>query len=183
MRGPLGVDGVAPFNGGRGTSTEKELELTAPGALLKKPKGMSSVQIDGGKAPALRLAMETHAADGQAYLYFDLSSFSLADLQKQKKDLEDIVKDRETQWKTGAGETPVTVTKGKDPWFDASMGAAKGIGYRFTGVFGGHPFVEQGWVVRQKSSVLWFRAQFGGTDAEKTMDAQWKAVKKSIKFP
>ena len=144
---------------------------------------MLSLKFEGANSPALRVAMESRAADGQTYLYFDVSSYSLAALQKDKKEIEDFVKERETQWKTGAGDTPVTITKGKDPWYETSLGAAKGVGYRFTGALGGHLFVEQGWVVKQKGNVLIFRAQFGGTDAEKTMDPLFKSVKKSIKFP
>jgi hypothetical protein len=75
------------------------------------------------------------------------------------------------------------VTKGKEAWFDGSWGAAKGVAYRFTGSgAGGHPFVEQGWVVKTKGSVMFLRAQFGGENAEKLMDAAWKAIKKGVKL-
>ena len=183
VSGPLGIEAVPPSNAARGTSADKELDLSAPGVQAKKPKGMVSVSFQGSQAPALRFAMETRAADGQTYFYFDTSTYSLAEMQKDKKDIEDFVKERETQWKTGAGDSAVTVSKGKDPWFEASMSGAKGVGYRFTGAQKAHPFVELGWVVRQKATVVWFRAQFGGEGAEKTMDAFFKAVRKSIKFP
>ena len=85
--------------------------------------------------------------------------------------------EREGQWRTAAGGDAVTVTKGKEAWFDGSWGAAKGLAYRFTGSgAGSHPFVEQGWVVKTKGSVMFLRAQFGGVDAEKLMDGTWKAI-------
>jgi hypothetical protein len=129
----------------------------------------------------MRLTWEGRSADGQAYLWFDVRSWSLSDTAVQRRKLEDWTTDRESQWKAGAG-SDAFVGKGKQSWSDGSFGTAKGLTYRYTGSLRDVPFVEQGWVVKAKGSVLFLRAQFGGPNAEKAMEPLMKAIKKGIKF-
>lgn len=180
VAGPLAVDGVGPFGGARGHSLEKEIDRPLPGASAKKPKGVAEIPLEGGD-PATRLTWEARSADGKAYLWFDVRGWSMTEQAVARRKLEDWVSDREGQWKAGAGSDALT-GKGKQAWSDGSFGTAKGLTYRFTGSLREHPFVEQGWVVKAKGSVLFFRVQFGGANAEKTMDSLFKAMKKGVKF-
>jgi hypothetical protein len=182
VSGPLGAEGIGAMPSERGHSADKEVEVVIPGGSAKKPKGVASVPWEGGDG-SQRLAWEARAADGMAYLFFDVRGWSLSDQAVSRRKLEEWVTEREGQWRTVAGSDAVTVTKGKEPWFEGSWGAAKGLAYRFTGTgAGGHAFVEQGWVVKAKGNVMFVRAQFGGADAEKVMDATWKAIKKGVKL-
>ncbi len=182
VSGPLQVPGIGALPSARGHSVDKETEKPIPGGVAKKPKGVSDVPWEGGD-PAQRIAWEARSADGMSYLYFDIRGWSLSDRAVAQRGLEEWVKERETEWRTGAGADAVTVTKGKEAWSDGAWGGAKGLTYRFTGAGSGdHPFVEQGWVVKGKGSVIVLRAQWGGANAEKTMDAAWKAIKKGIKL-
>jgi hypothetical protein len=180
IAGPLAVEGIGVFSGPRGHSIDKEVERPLPGATAKKPKGLAEIPIEGND-PTMRLTWEARSADGQAYLWFDVRSWSLTDTAVQRRKLEDWMTDRESQWKAGAG-SDAFVGKGKQSWSDGSFGTAKGLTYRYTGSLRDVPFVEQGWVVKAKNSILFLRAQFGGANAEKTMEAQMKAIKKGIKF-
>jgi|GEM_PF-4102270 len=182
VSGPIKVPGIGALPSARGHSGDKETEKPIPGGLAKKPKGVTDVPWEGGD-PAQRIAWEARSPDGLAYLFFDIRGWSLSDRAVAQRGLEEWVKERESEWRTGAGSDAVTVTKGKEAWSDGAWGGAKGLTYRFTGAGAGdHPFVEQGWVVRGKGSVIVLRAQFGGANAEKTMDAAWKAIKKGIKL-
>ena len=182
VSGPMQVPGIGALPSARGHSVDKETEKPIPGGVAKKPKGVSDVPWEGGDA-AQRIAWEARSPDGLAYLYFDIRGWSLSDRAVAQRGLEEWVKERETEWRTGAGSDAVTITKGKEPWSEGAWAGAKGLTYRFTGAgAGGHPFVEQGWVVKGKGSVIVLRAQFGGANAEKTMDAAWKAIKKGIKL-
>ena len=185
VRGPVAIENMSTFNGPRGESTDKESEITVPGLTATKPKGVSSVigSQRGNADPALRLAWETRSTDGMAYLFFDVRTYDAQALQRDKTEPQDLVKARETQWKTGGGDDAVTVSKGKDAWFDTNFAGAKGVGYRFTGSQSGHPFVEMGWVLKAKNNVVFLRAQFGGANAEKTLDGVFKAIKKGIRLP
>lgn len=180
VAGPIAVDGIGPFGGARGHSLDKEVERPIPGATAKKPKGVAEIPVEGND-PTLRLSWEARSADGQAYFWFDIRSWANTDRAVQQRKLEDWVVDRESQWKAGAG-SDAFVGKGKQSWTDGSFGSAKGVTYRYTGSLREVPFVEQGWVVKGKNGVLFLRAQFGGANAEKTMDGVFKAVKKGIKF-
>jgi hypothetical protein len=182
VSGPLGVAGIGATPSSQGHSVDKEVEQAIPGGSAKKPKGVASVPWEGGDS-AQRLAWEARSADGMAYLFFDVRGWNLSEQAVARRKLEEWVSDREGEWRTASGSEAVTVTKGKEAWFDGSWGAAKGVAYRFTGSgAGGHPFVEQGWVVKTKGSVMFLRAQFGGENAEKLMDAAWKAIKKGVKL-
>lgn len=183
VRGPVAVEAVRSHNMPRGHSADKETETPAAGIQAKKPKGLYAVPYEGGADPQLRLAWEARSADGQAYIYFDVHGYPLNQQGQKNLTAEEVITQRESQWKTNAGDDAITITKGKVPHFKAAFGGADGLGYRFTGSLAGHPFVEQGWVVSSKNNLLWLRVQFGGAGAEKTMDAQWKAIKKGIKFP
>jgi len=176
------VAGIGALPSLRGTHIDKEIEQPLPGGSAKKPKGVSSVPWENGD-PAQLMAWEARSADGMAYLFVDLRGWSLSDGQVAQKKLTEWVTERESQWRTGAGSEAVTITKGKEPWQEGAWGGAKGLIYRFTGGgYAGHPFVEQGWVVKTRNNVVVLRAQFGGANAEKLMDAQWKAIKKGIKL-
>jgi hypothetical protein len=180
VAGPLVVDGIGPFSGARGHSLDKEVERPIPGATAKKPKGVAEIPVEGND-PTLRLTWEARSTDGQAYLWFDVRSWSLTDRAVAQRKLEDWVTDREGQWKAGAG-SDAFVGKGKQSWSDGSFGSAKGLTYRYTGSLRDVPFAEQGWVIKAKNSVLFLRAQFGGVNAEKTMEPLFKAIKKGVKF-
>jgi hypothetical protein len=179
VRGPLAVDGVLSHNAARGHSADKEIEFTVPGLTGKKPKGLAAIAFEGGADPNLRAAYEARSADGQTYFYFDVHTYDAQTLQRENKKPEDLVKERETKWRTSAGESTTTVAKGKEPYFDSSFAGIKGLGYEFTGSLGGHPFVEQGWVIKAKNNILWLRLQLGGTGADKSMDTYVKAMKRA----
>jgi hypothetical protein len=181
VRGPLEAAPVPAHGSARGDDLDKEVEKAVPGLQLKKPKGLAALKPEGDST--LRFAWEARSADGKAYFYFDARSYDVADMAKAKKSPEDLIREREGQWKGAGGDKAVTVTKGKDAHFDTNWAGEKGLGYRFTGDSGGYPFVELGWIVKVKSYHYWFRVQFGGEGAEKSMDGLFKAAKKGVKFP
>jgi len=182
VSGPVGVAGIGALPSSRGHSGDKEVEQAFAGGTAKKPKGVLSVPWESGEA-AQRLAWEARSPDGLAYVFFDVRGWSSSDRQVAARKLEEWVTEREGEWKGVAGSDALTVTKGKEAWQDGAFAGAKGVTYRFTGSTpGGEPLVEQGWVVRAKGSVLFLRAQFGGQDAEKVMDAAWKSMRKGIKI-
>jgi hypothetical protein len=183
VRGPMGVNAVAAATTARGIDVGKETEVNnAPGLKAKKPKDLAEVVYQPEADPGLRFAWETRSADGQAYLYFDVHRYTAKELADQKRSIESIVTDRETDWKTASKGDSVTVAKGKEPHYKDTFGAGKGVGYRFRGNLGDIPYVEQGWVVEAKQAVFWIRVQFGGKDAEKTMDPVFKGIKKALKL-
>lgn len=184
VRGPLAVEAVPSSVNQRGHSLDKELKSPTAGMEAVKPKGLWSVSFEGGRDPSQRFAWEARSADGQQYFYFDVRGVPISSGPNQpRREPEELVKERETQWKTGAGDDANTVTKGKEPWWKASFNGADGVAYRFTGSAAGHPFVELGWVVGSKGTLFHLRAQFGGAGAEKGLDGLFKAVRKGIKFP
>lgn len=183
VRGPVAVDAVRSHNTQRGHSGDKELDAPAGGMQARKPKGLFAVPFESGADPAQRFAWEGRSSDGQAYLYFDVHSWKLNQLNQKNTTPEEVIATRESQWKTSAGDDAVTVTKGKSPGAKANFNGADGLGYRFTGSLAGHPFVEQGWVVSSKNNLFWLRVQYGGAAAEKAMEPLFKAIKKNIKFP
>ena len=178
VRGPLAVPGVAAHDVARGKGGENDLEFTIPGVTGMKPKGMVELTFDGKAEPALRIAFEVRTPDGQTYFYFDVHTYDPVVMQKERTTPEELISIRETAWRTAVGEDAVTVLKGKDPWFDATFAGLKGVGYQFSGTSDGFPFVEQGWLVKTKKNVLWFRMQFGGEGAEKAMEPFATAMKK-----
>jgi hypothetical protein len=178
VMGPLAVDGVLAHNAPRGRFADQERDLTVPGFTGKKPKGVAEVDFRPEADPALRAAFEARAPDGQTYLYFDVHAYDAANMMRADKKPEDIVKAREGEWKSSNATDPVTITKGKMAWFDATFAGEKGIGYHFTGTSGGFPFIEYGWVFKAKSNYMWVRMQFAGEGAEKTMEAHAKVLKR-----
>lgn len=184
VRGPVAVEAVRSHIAQRGHSQDKEIKTPSAGMEATKPKGLWAIPFEGGHDPAMRLAWEARGADGQTYFYFDVHGYPIsAGPNQPRKAPEDVVKERETQWRTGAGDDAVTVTKGKEPWWKGNFNGADGVAYRFTGSQAGHPFVEQGWVVGSKNTLFWIRVQYGGAGAEKSMEPLFKAARKGIKFP
>jgi hypothetical protein len=178
--GPVGVDPVPPHGFPRGVNAQRELRVPGTDFEARKPAGLAEIEVHTEADPNVKFAWEARSADGRTYLFFDMRAYDLRDVQSARKDLEDFVKEREPKWRTTAGTDAKTVTRGRDPWFRSSWGSSKGLGWRFTGSFRDEPFVEEGWVIRGRSSVFVLRVQFGGTNAEKAMDRTWKAIRKAV---
>jgi hypothetical protein len=181
VRGPFAVPGVPHDVATRGKPGDgKEIRYGGFGA--KRPKELNAIDITPGTTEnGFQLGWETRSDDGKAYLYFDVVSIKEQELKQAKLGLEDLVKNRESNWRQDfPGGT--TVTKGKNAWFPDTFARLKGLGYRFTGSKNDVPYVETGWFVEGKSLIYGFRLQYGGTDAEKTLEKIAKAIEKAIKI-
>ena len=179
VRGPLAIRAVAPYDLERGTGVGKERPVRSMGFTAKKPKPFASVEFATGAN--WRLAWEMRSEDKQKYLYFDVQTWSERSLQGVRNFAEDRIKQREGEWKEGV-DSAQTIKKGKTPYFKASFGKGKGLGYEFKGFLGEVPFIERGFVVKHKKYWYWFRYQIGGEDAEKIFKKEIKALRKAIKF-
>lgn len=182
IRGPLAVPGVPSHDRERGSDVGKAKDVQSMGFKVTKPEEMAIISFKpentGGN---LRLAWEMRTEDKQAYFYFDVQTWSERSLQRQRNPYEEMVRQREGQWKEHAG-SPDTIAKGKTAWFKSKFGRGKGLGYEFTGYLDDAPFIEYGFIVKYKKYVYWIRFQFGGENAEKIFSKTFRALKKALKF-
>ena len=163
----------------RGDSVGDERKYTSGGFTAVKPPEMASIQFGEQKHPNLRYAGEMRSEDKQQYFYFDIHSFPLRG--NERKMDEEIVKQREMQWKEVA-HNPDTVKRGRSPGFKDKLGRGKGLGYEFRGFVDDVPYVERGYVVKYKKYMYWVRFQFGGEGAEKAFGKLKKKILKDVKF-
>jgi hypothetical protein len=183
VRGPFAVSGVPPHVSNRGHGEGKEKDVVGLGFTVEKPKEMTEIDYDPGRAdPSLRMALEHHTKDGQAYLYFDVQTFDAAQVMRGQKKEEGFVTDRESQWRQVFTDEVQTVDKGKDPWRKDTFAREKGVGYTFRGKQDGVPYVEEGYVFKHKQQFFWVRFQYGGEGAEKKLSKLAKAVARKFEF-
>lgn len=180
IRGPI----AAPFP----TSTAQRKEWKDHGVekrlesplKLKKPKefGVLSLQNAGGYVYA------AEARKAGAYVFVGIVRENAERIGKGSPPwtMQSIIDEFENEWKSSV-EDPVT--RGKSEKANSKDGAlknGKGHTYEFRGTKDGNPFVEKGWVVKAGKDVFWIRAQFGGADADKALDKEFKALLNSIAF-
>lgn len=180
IRGPI----AAPFPTStaqrkewRDFGTEKRLESPLK---LKKPKefGSLSLQNAGGYVYA------AEARKPGAYLFVGIVRENSERIGKGTPPwtMQSIIDELENEWKSSVDD-PVTRGKGdKTNSKDGALKNGKGHVYEFRGTKDGNPFVEKGWVLRVGKDVFWIRAQFGGADAMKALDKEFKSLLNSIAF-
>ncbi len=178
IAGPiLGV--VPAFPGNRGQDREKATVIEkAPGVTFKKPSGIAELTFRSAFNQLFCFAIEGRSEDNKNYIYMDVHSNWMPNVQQSGK-LEDFIEKRASDWEAGGGD-PQKVPKSK--FRKGKFGAAKGFQYEYEGTLNGEPFVEQGWAVKHKQTAYFIRVQFGGPDGEKNMKKLWKSVRKGFKF-
>lgn len=186
QRGPLNQI-ITDFAAKRGKNAGKEKKYSGPGYTFTKPAFMAEIQ-PGGNAKSMnrdfRHGFEGRTPDGEHYLYFEIRTYKLNEPNRPNPDPEKFVEKRGQDWLAGAGEgASIGGKKGDKLKFkNGRFGPAKGLTYKFTGNLEGTPFVEEGWVVKHKSTLLRITMQYGGQDAEKKLKKMAKTVKKAMKF-
>lgn len=183
--GPL-LTIVPDFAAKRGSGLGKEKNFNGPGYTFKKPKFMAKVNADRSLLSMNRdfkNAFEGRSEDGEAYLYFEIRNYKLNISNTPNPDPEKFVEKRGQDWLAGAGDgASIGGKKGKLKFKNGKFGTAKGLTYKFTGVLEKAPFIEEGWVVKHKNTMLWLKMQYGGKDAEKKLKPLAKKVRKAMKF-
>jgi hypothetical protein len=179
VRGPVALVGVPHWVLPRGEPGDGK-EASYAGFSAKRPKDWHKLEVQNPDR-GHQLTWEHRSPDGSSYQVLQITALRAEDLGDNKIKDEDLVTKRETYWRQNVDD-PVTVAKGKDPWFPANFDKAKGVGYRFSGTWLGVPYVEHGWVVKNKSLMYQIRHQYGGADAEKAAEKAAKAADKFVKF-
>jgi hypothetical protein len=193
VEGPLiATDGLATFGGKRGDDVDKEKEYNragyswsskggysgSKGLSFKKPEGLAYL---GGGERGLQLAVEGRSEDGQAYIYFSVWTEATGRLQNEGRSEESIVDDHAKAWLSTLGDSALCSKSGKTPYYkNGAFEGAKGLKYEFTATYDDKPYVEEGYVVKQRQNTYWIRIQFGGENAEKKLGKLFKAIKKGF---
>jgi hypothetical protein len=183
VRGPL-LGAIPDFASARGEGADEEKEYAGAGYVFKKPVGLSHVEAHENVNQGLRWAGEGRSKDLQAYLYFEIRSFSLKVPYGQPMPREEnFIEKRAQQWKAGAGADATTSRHGRGPIMrKGSFAHERGLQYEFTGKLGDVPFVEHGYVVKHKQHMFWIKMQFGGKDAEKKLKDLARDVEHGLKW-
>ena len=129
----------------------------------------------------VRFVGEARSADGKAYFYYEVRTFKLNVANRPNPKQETFVEKRAQDWEAGAGKEAYIGGK-KLKYKKSSYGKAKGLSYKFTGHLGKEPVVEEGWVVKHKSTLLWIKHQYIGEGAYKLLSKLGKNCKKAMKF-
>ena len=195
VAGPLvATDGLATFGGKRGEDVDKEKEYKragyswstqsgyagTKGFTFEKPEGLAFL---GGGERGLQVAVEGRSDDGQAYVYFSVWTEATGRMQNEGRDEEMVVDDHAKAWLSSLGESARCSKSGKLPYFkNGAFEGAKGLKYEFTATYNDKPYVEEGYVVKQRQNTYWIRLQFGGDNAEKKLSKLIKAIKKGFSW-
>ncbi len=180
VRGPL-LGMIPDYAWIRGKDAKKEKTITGPGFQFRKPKTLAQVNIRDSMNRDVRFVGEARSADGKAYFYYEIRTFKLNQPNTPNPKEETFVEKRAQDWEAGAGKEAYLGGK-KLKFKKSSYGKAKGLSYEFTGHLGDEPVMEEGWVVKHKSTLLWIKHQFIGADAEKLLGRLAKDCKKAVKF-
>lgn len=147
---------------------------------FKKPAQFGEVPLSG--AQGFIFAAEVRKPG--AYLFVAIFKDDAAKIGQGAPpfSLQSMIDKHENDWKT---EMTNPKTRGKGEKANSKEGmlkTGKGHTYEFSGEKDGFPFVEKGWVVKAGKDIVWLRAQFGGKDAEKTLQGDWKDFYGTVNF-
>jgi hypothetical protein len=182
IRGPI----ASPFISAAGPRDKEWIKFNEVAKIIghaevKKPKQFGMLDVKT-VSPSFKFAAETRKPG--AYLFVSIQWFPPGAFGAgfPPKTIEGLIDELEGEFANAMDKSVTRAKPDKPPRKEGSFRGGKGWTYEWTGEKGGVPYLERGWVVRTTKNVFFVRSQYGGKDAVKVLEPDWKELESSIKL-